>query len=85
MENQYWFGETRHSEMKYRPLGVGPKKYLLHYLPLDDFSTADGILLKRSYRSVTITHCFAVVFPEKRLMQVGEQLLLDVKQHLQVK
>lgn len=52
-------------------------------LPQEDSST-DGILRTRSDSRVTVTHCFAVVLPEKRLMQVGEQLLLDVEQHLQV-
>lgn len=80
MESQYWFGDAWHSETKHRPLGEGPKTYL----PRDDSST-DGIFLKCSDCKVTVTHCFAVVLPEKRLMQVGEQLLLDVEQHLRVK
>lgn len=31
------------------------------------------------------THCFAIVLPEKCLVQVGKQLLLNVEQHLKVK
>lgn len=32
-----------------------------------------------------LTHCSAIVLPEKRLMQVSEELFLNVKQHLQTK
>lgn len=39
----------------------------------------------RGIHQVTATYCFAVVLPEKCLMQVGKQLVLNVQQHLQVK
>lgn len=32
-----------------------------------------------------LTHCSAIVLPEKRLMQVSEELFLNVKQHLQTR
>lgn len=41
---------------------------------------ASGIHVQGLY-----THCSAIVLPKHRLVQVGEQLLLNVEQHLLVK